>query len=120
MGKDSDKDKPEAIGGLADSGAIDVKGAVEDAKSDPPPPPVPPPPPAETPSSTLGGGGEAEKKPEGDSGGGALSGLDLFSEESMDDVEENKLAASLPEIDINDLLSECKEIAEALVVEDPE
>ena len=59
------------------------------------------------PQSDSGGGG--------DSGGSSgLDGLDLFTQEEAGDEEENKLATSLPEIDIQDLLRECKEVAAEL------
>ncbi|MFC2027358.1 hypothetical protein ACFLU3_01590 [Chloroflexota bacterium] len=63
--------------------------------------------------------GSLGQKPQSDSGGGSsgssgLDGLDIFSQEEAGDEEENKLAALLPEIDINDLLRECREVADEL------
>jgi len=111
--KSSDGNKPEIIGGLADSGEMPVAEAISEQKAATPPPSPPPPPPASA-GSTLGGGtlGQKEEKSSGDSG--ALSGLDLFTDETADEAEENTLAAELPEVDIQDLLSECKEMAAQL------
>ncbi|MBT4512734.1 MAG: hypothetical protein HOC20_11060 [Chloroflexi bacterium] len=105
--------------GSGDKGADDIGGIVPDKAeasktvtgsaadgnaqgSAPPaaPAPAPPPPPK-----------EEEKKADS---GGALSGLDIFSQETGSDDEGNKLADQLPEVDIHGLLRECKEIAAEL------
>ena len=113
--KSSDGNKPEIIGGLADSGEMPVEEASSKQKAAPPPPSPPPPPtPPASAGSTLGGGtlGQKEEKSSVDSG--SLSGLDLFTDESADAAEENTLAAELPEVDMHDLLNECKEMAARL------
>ncbi|NQT74561.1 MAG: hypothetical protein HQ553_17630 [Chloroflexi bacterium] len=62
--------------------------------------------------------GSLGQPPKSDSGGGSsgggLDGLDIFSQEEAGDEEENRLAALLPEVDINDLLRECREVAAEL------
>ena len=67
----------------------------------------------QAPKSDSGGSGGGSSG--GSSGGGSgLDGLDIFSQEEAGDDEENRLAASLPEIDIQDLLNECKTVAAEL------
>ncbi len=43
-----------------------------------------------------------------------VSSLDIFTAETGEDTEGNKLAAQLPAVDIHDLMRECREIASAL------
>ncbi len=109
MGKNEvEKEKPEVIGGLTDSGTMSAKPTTSpQIVPDSAPSPVLPPPPA---TSTLGGGGNPQKPEEGSGGGGALAGLDLFTEETADGEEGNKLAEQLPEVDIQELLQECKDV----------
>ena len=94
MGKEKDGKDTEAIGGIVSDDAA----ATAQQGNTPPPPPVPPPPPA---------------KEEKSGGGSGISGLDIFTQE-QEEVEENKLANALPEIDIHDLLRECQELAAEL------
>lgn len=76
-------------------------------------------------ASTLGPapaspGGEASSggdKGIGESGG--VANLDIFTQETSGD-EGNSLAKLLPEVDINDLLRECHEIADLLRQQDEE
>jgi len=46
----------------------------------------------------------------GDKNEAALSGLDIFTSEELEDDDERGLADKLPEVDINELLRECQEI----------
>ena len=43
-----------------------------------------------------------------------LSALDIFTAETAEDEEESRLADQLPQIDIHDLLTECRKIADML------
>ena len=61
---------------------------------------------------------EAEAEPEVSAevpkeDGGVLSSLDLFSQETVEE-EGNLLAKQLPELDINDVLEECREVLRLL------
>lgn len=79
--------------------------------------------PAGPPQSTLtptpqGSSGSASVPTASDKGGGTgelggMSNLDIFAQESTGD-EGNALAKLLPEVDIQDLLRECQEIADRL------
>ena len=109
--KDIEKNKPETIGGLTDSGEISME-EITAQQSDETPPPSPPPPPVST-GSTLGGPAPTKKEEKPDVGGG-LSGLDIFSEETGGEEGGNKLAEELPEVDIHELLDECREISARL------
>ena len=64
------------------------------------------------------GGEEQEEKdePRGpEQGGSGASSLDIFfMETGKDDEASNKLARQLPEVDIHDLLRECREMAACL------
>lgn len=70
----------------------------------------------ETQKTNAGSLGQPPKSDSGggSSGGSGLDGLDIFSQEEAGDKEENRLAALLPEVDINDLLRECREVADEL------
>lgn len=69
----------------------------------------------ETQKTNAGSFGQAPKSDSGGgSGGSGLDGLDIFSQEEAGDDQENRLAAALPEVDIQDLLRECKEVAAEL------
>jgi hypothetical protein len=63
---------------------------------------------------------EGEKKEEGgekgkeQGDGGELSGLDIFTSEMAIEGDKNKLADQLPQVDVQDLLRECQEIASRL------
>ena len=101
--KDSEDKGAEDIGGIVPDNAETPKavtGSSGNEQGNVPPPSPPPPPPK-----------EEEKKSDG---GSALSGLDIFTQETGSDDEGNKLADQLPEVDIHDLLRECKEIAAQL------
>lgn len=65
-------------------------------------------------TSSLGQPKQSDSDSGSSGGGGALDSLDIFSQEEAGDDEENKLAAQLPDVDIQDLLRNCKEIAAEL------
>lgn len=101
--KEIEKEKPETIGGLTDSGEMSAKPVTSEQKSEAPQKTAQPPPPPPS-TSTLG---EAKKSEEG---GSALSGMDIFTQETGGEDEGNKLAEQLPEVDIQDLLQECEDV----------
>jgi len=109
--KGSEENKPESIGGIVDENEVipdeasiseeDTGFSQHDSELPSPPPPPEPPAPA-----------SEEKKPE--EAGSGLGSLDIFTQEASGDDEGNKLAEQLPEVDLQDLLRECQEIASRL------
>ncbi len=109
--KGSEEKKSEDIGGLVteNQAAYGTSGLAGNATS--------------SPQSTLGpapsGGGTPAGGDKGIGESGGIANLDIFTQETSGD-EGNSLAKLLPEVDINDLLRECHEIADLLRQRDEE
>lgn len=118
-GRKSEKGQSEEIGGLnlADRGSAARAGDVVEVDENAPPQDHSDGPMGEqeSPEPVVSapeenGGAKIDERKEPDLG----SSLDIFSAESEGGEEENSLLKSLPEVDVNDLLRECQEIASRL------
>jgi|GEM_PF-1345795 len=107
--KTKEKEKPEEIAGLlADTVLAERKNAPDSTGGNAPISDNSPP-------SIIQGSpslpAEAKAEPQKEKKIDSLSSLDIFAAETAETQDEVKLSQKLPEVDINDLLRECREIA---------
>ncbi|MDD5093396.1 MAG: hypothetical protein PHV74_03315 [Dehalococcoidia bacterium] len=108
--KSKDAEKPEEIGGIIADTKL-TERPISPTKGDVALPDIPP---APLPQGLPQAPPEALKEPPKEKKTGGLSAMDIFAAETAESDEGNQLAKQLHEVDINDLLTECKEIAAKL------